>query len=118
MEVRGVVLDFVNDLPLVKFMNGHERIIDYHIWEIEENDTKIGSIEQIPLKLGYAFSIHKIQGATLDLVELNLRDIFEYGMGYVALSRVKDLKSLSIKSINWSKIKTHPKAIEFYKKIL
>ena len=47
-----------------------------------------------------------------------MRDIFEYGMGYVALSRVKDLNALSIKSINWSKIKTHPKAIEFYKKIL
>lgn len=114
---RGVVLDFVNDLPLVKFMNGHERIIDYHIWEIEENDTKIGSVEQIPLKLGYAFSIHKIQGATLDLVELNLKDIFEYGMGYVALSRVKNFKALSIKSINWSKIKCHPKAVNFYKNL-
>ena len=112
---RGVVLAFIDDKPLVRFMNGQERVIDYHIWEIEDNHIKLGTVEQLPLKLGYAFSIHKSQGTTLDLVEVDLQNIFQHGMGYVALSRVRDLESLSIKSINWSRITAHPKAIKFYK---
>ena len=112
---RGVVINFVEDLPVVRFLDGQERIIDYHIWEIEEDDVKLASIEQIPLKLGYAFSIHKSQGSTLDYVIIDLNNIFDYGMAYVALSRVRNIEGLSILGINWQKIKTHPKAINFYK---
>lgn len=114
---RGIVTNFVEDKPVVRFMNGQERLIDYHIWELEENNMKLGTVEQLPLKLGYAFSIHKSQGATLDLVEVDLQDIFQAGMGYVALSRVKDLESLSITSIDWSRIDAHPKATKFYKSL-
>ena len=114
---RGIVIDFMNDKPIVKFINGEERVIDYHIWEVEDNNVKLGTVEQIPLKLGYAFSIHKSQGATLDLVELDLQHIFTHGMGYVALSRVRSLDALSVKSINWSRFTTHPKALEFYEKL-
>ena len=39
-------------------------------------------------------------------------------MAYVALSRVRDLKGLSITGIDWDKIKAHPKAVEFYKNLL
>ena len=111
---RGVVIKFVNDLPYIKFKNGKECVIDYHEWEIEESDINYGKIIQIPLRLGYAFSIHKSQGCTLDMVRLDLRNIFDYGMGYVALSRVCDLSSLSIIGIDWAGFKTHPKVIEYY----
>ena len=43
---RGIVLNFIEDKPLIRFMNGQERVIDYHIWEIEENYVKLGTIEQ------------------------------------------------------------------------
>ncbi len=111
---RGVVTRFVDDLPYVRFKNGKECLIDYHIWEIESNDIKYGKMIQIPLRLGYAFSIHKSQGCTLDLVKLDLTNIFDYGMGYVALSRVRDLESLSIKDIDWDRFKAHPKVIDYY----
>lgn len=114
---RGVVIDFVDDLPLVRFLNGLERIIDYNIWEIEENDQKMASITQIPLKLGYAMSIHKSQGCSLDYVIMDLTDTFDYGMAYVALSRVKSLDGLSIIGVNWDKININPKAKLFYEKI-
>ena len=115
---RGVVIKFIEELPLVRFLNGEERIIDYHIWEMEENDKKLARITQIPLRLGYAYSIHKAQGCTLDYVIIDLSNIFDYGMAYVALSRVKNLDGLSIVGIDWDKIKAHPRALEFYKNLL
>lgn len=115
---RGIIVGFTStDLPIVKFLNGITRIIDYHVWECEENDTKFASIEQIPLKLGYAFSIHKAQGCSIDYVVTDLTDIFTYGQAYVALSRVRNLKGLKIVGLNISKIKAHPKAVEFYRKL-
>ena len=112
---RGVVIDFIDEKPLVKFLNGEESCIDWDIWEIEENDKKILSIKQIPLRVAYAISIHKVQGSTLDYVEIDLSTIFEYGQAYVSLSRVKTLDGLSIISIDYSHIKAHPKAVAYYK---
>lgn len=114
---RGVIINFIDDLPLVKFLNGVEKIIDFHIWEIEENDKPIIKARQIPIKVAYALSIHKSQGCSLDLAEIDLSKIFEYGQSYVALSRIKNLAGLSILNINYDTIKAHPKAVEYYKDI-
>lgn len=110
---RGIIVDFVEDLPVVKFLNGQERIIDYHSWDLEE-DKKKTTIEQIPLKLAYAISIHKSQGCSLDFVKLDLGNVFEYGQAYVALSRVKKLSGLSIKNVDLDRIVANPEALEYY----
>ena len=115
---RGVVIGFVHDFPLVKFLNGQEMVIGYHIWDIEENNVVVLQFSQVPLKIAYALSIHKSQGCTLDLVELNLTNLFEHGQGYVALSRVKSLDSISITSINFEKIVAHPLALDFYQQLI
>lgn len=111
---RGIVIGFSNELPIVRFLNGVERVIDYYIWEVEEMDMKTMRIIQIPLKLAYAISIHKCQGCSLDCVEVDLTNVFEYGQAYTALSRVRNLKGLSIIGYDIDKIKVHPKAIDFY----
>jgi ATP-dependent DNA helicase PIF1 len=111
---RGVITGFVGDMPVVKFLNGEERVIDYHVWEIEENDKKILRAKQLPLKIAYAISIHKSQGCSLDLAEIDLSNIFEYGQAYVALSRVKSLEGLSLIGINYDSIQAHPVAVEYY----
>ena len=113
---RGIIIDFVEDLPLVKFLNGQERIIDYYKWELEE-DNKKTTIEQIPLKLAYAISIHKSQGCSLDFVKLDLSNVFEYGQSYVALSRVKKLSGLSIKNLDLDRIVSNPIALEYYESL-
>lgn len=114
---RGIVVNFIGDMPIVRFLNGYERVIDYEIWEIEENDKKILKARQLPLKVAYGISIHKSQGCSLDYAEIDLSDIFEYGQAYVALSRVKSLDGLSIIDINYDCIHANPIAVKYYESL-
>ena len=114
---RGVVIDIVEDVPVVRFLNGEERVISHWQWEIEEDRKKQVRITQIPLKLAWAQTIHKAQGSTIDYAEMDLSNVFTYGQAYVALSRVKTLEGLSIIDISYDAVKAHPKALEYYRKI-
>ena len=64
------------------------------------------------------FVSHNCQGSTLDCVQVNLSNVFEDGQFYTALSRVKDIESLYISNIDYTKVYTNQKAIDFYKSIL
>ena len=111
---RGVVIGFDAELPIVKFLNGKTTLISHNIWTVEENSEVILTYSQIPLKVAYAFSVHKQQGCTLDYAEVDLKNIFENGQGYTAISRVKSLEGLSIKNLTKLCFKAHPRVSEFY----
>ena len=60
-----------------------------------ENET--GAYKQFPLALGYAMTIHKAQGKTLDSVIVDIsRGAFEHGQTYVALSRTRAATDMHI----------------------
>jgi len=110
---QGIVVEFVNDLPLVQFRDGQKRIIGKHRWSSETIES-IG-IQQIPLIHAWAITIHKAQGVTLELAQIDAgSNIFECGQTYVALSRVKSLEGLYLTALNPSKIKVNKKVQEFY----
>jgi ATP-dependent DNA helicase PIF1 len=74
--------------------------------------------EQVPLKLAYAVTIHKAQGATLDCALIDIgTSTFEYGQAYVALSRVKNLESLYIWDVEPTAFRAHPKVCDFYNRL-
>lgn len=113
---RGIIIGFDKNLPIVKFLDGKEKTIELYKWELDYG-TIISKI-QIPLILGWAMTIHKSQGMTLDYVYTDIGDsIFEYGQTYVVLSRVKSLESLFLKNIDFSKIFANPKVIDYYNSI-
>jgi ATP-dependent DNA helicase PIF1 len=102
-------------LPVVRF-GSFETAMGYHVWP-SENIPGIG-VSQLPLILAWALTIHKSQGATLDIAEIDAGSgIFECGQTYVALSRVKSLEGLYLTSFDASKIKVSRKVQEFYNSI-
>jgi hypothetical protein len=63
-----------------------------------------------------AVTINKAQGLTLDRATLDLNGVFGCGQVYTGISRVRSIECLSITGFGISKVKAHPRAIEFYGK--
>ena len=114
---RGTVTYVSDDIIRVKFLHLNNPIdIDIDTFEVKYDDCMV-IVTQYPLILAWALTIHKCQGSTLDCVQVDLSEAFDFGMIYVALSRVKSPDGLYLIDINYTKIKAYKKAIEFYKKI-
>jgi ATP-dependent DNA helicase PIF1 len=76
------------------------------------------AIKQYPLCLAWALTIHKIQGATLAMAEVDIGEsIFEYGQTYVAISRVQSLEGLYLSAFRPERIQANPKVTAFYEVI-
>jgi ATP-dependent DNA helicase PIF1 len=113
---QGIVTEIVNGFPKVKFLNGLVKVFGYHSWTTENMEGI--SIKQIPLIHSWAITIHKAQGVTLELAEIDAgSNIFECGQTYVALSRVKSLDGLYLSAFNPQKIKVNEKVQKFYSTI-
>lgn len=75
-------------------------------------------VKYYPIKLGYAITVHKSQGMTLDGVEFDISDVFGSGQAYVAISRVRSLKHLKIVGkISQDKFFQDPRVKQYYGKI-
>lgn len=108
---RGIFGEY--SIPTVRFSNGIERIIEPYIWQ--NSDYPTITISQLPLILSYASSVHKQQGATMELARMSLGySVFEKSQTYVALSRVTSLEGLYLDSFHAQKISVNKLAKDFY----
>lgn len=106
----GIVTGFAkeNSLPIIKTNSGKTILAETDEWHIEDNGRILARINQVPLRLAWAMTVHKSQGLSLDVAHLDLSNVFEYGQGYVALSRVRTLAGLSLAGLNQRALEVHP----------
>lgn len=97
----GVVTGYSKDgVPVVQTATGERYTAQPQTWSIDENGKVMAEVAQIPLRLAWAFTVHKSQGMTLDEAVIDLSRAFERGQGYVALSRVRSLDGLYLTGLN------------------
>ncbi|MES3032352.1 MAG: PIF1 family DEAD/DEAH box helicase [Patescibacteria group bacterium] len=111
----GVVTGYeeFSGYPIIKTRNGYNVVVTPMDWTVEENGKIRAQITQIPLRLAWAITVHKSQGMSMDAAVMDLSQVFEFGQGYVALSRVRRLSGLYLLGINAHAFKVHP---EIFKK--
>ncbi|MEK7190127.1 MAG: AAA family ATPase, partial [Patescibacteria group bacterium] len=109
----GVVLGFdkLNNSPVVKTRNGRRIKVEPMDWTVEENGRVRARLTQRPLRLAWAITVHKSQGVSLDEAVVDLSQVFEFGQGYVALSRVRRLSGLHLLGWNERAFQVHPEVL-------
>ncbi len=114
----GEVIGFEEDdmhgvLPKVQLTDGTVLVVEPETWSVDNDAGKtIASLQQVPLRLAWAITIHKSQGMTLAAAEINLSHTFEKGQGYVALSRLKSIDGLRLLGINQAALELDSLAIK------
>jgi hypothetical protein len=108
---RGRVVGFRRDLPRVRLTTGQTVTVEPHRWVLAEDGCERAQITQLPLRLGWAITIHKSQGMSLDAAVIDLRQCFTPGMGYVGLSRVRSLEGVYLTGINKMALQMHPEIV-------
>ncbi|MEQ9103179.1 MAG: PIF1 family DEAD/DEAH box helicase [Rhodothermales bacterium] len=108
----GVVVEFTADGPIVETEDGTYIEVESAEWRFESGeDSEEASLTQLPLRLAWAITIHKSQGMSLDRAHMDLSRTFEFGQGYVALSRLRSLQGLTLKGINERALRVHPEIV-------
>jgi hypothetical protein len=105
------VVRFEEGYPVIETTDGQYITIKPTTWEIVEDKKILASIEQLPLRLAWAITVHKSQGMSLDAAEIDLSKAFVYGQGYVALSRVRSLDGLKVLGMHPNALQVDPKIV-------
>ena len=107
----GRIVRFEEGNPVIETTDGAFITIKPTTWEIVEEKKVLASIEQLPLRLAWAITVHKSQGMSLDAAEIDLSKAFVYGQGYVALSRVRSLAGLKVLGMHPNALQVDPKIV-------
>lgn len=112
----GVFVEKKGEQIICKF-NGQDEIIPKMTFEVHEKSKLVFEREQYPLALGWAVSIHKSQGMSLDSVAIDFSRIFAPHQAYVALSRAKSYNGLYLKNLTKNCIFIDAKVVDFMRSL-
>lgn len=109
-----------DSISIYVFKTKKEFIIDYipYIESTVQGDSIVSNtlFYYLPVKLSYASTIHKVQGQTIDYLEVDLgSSIFTCGQAYTAISRIKKIEDINITRLSRASFMCDPKVFEFYK---
>ncbi|MCF7820788.1 MAG: AAA family ATPase [Candidatus Pacebacteria bacterium] len=115
----GTVIGFNKEnFPIVRLVSGKEVVALPDSWTVDDDELILAKITQVPLRLAWAITVHKSQGMTLEVAEIDLSRSFDFGMGYVALSRLTSLEGLCLLGINEMACQLNPQVFAYDREFL
>ncbi|XP_077998932.1 uncharacterized protein LOC144451879 [Glandiceps talaboti] len=110
--MTGTVTEMKDGLPVVHFPRVNKTVrVEQKIWHVasdEDPETVVATRIQIPLKLAWAFTVHKSQGLSLEAAEIHCRQVFAPGHLYVAMSRLRSMNGLRLVGFNDTSLMSPP----------
>ena len=97
--------------PIITMRDGKNVQVQPMDWVVEEDGMIRAQITQLPLRLAWAITVHKSQGMSFDAAVMDLSSVFEFGQGYVALSRIRRLSGLYLLGWNTRAFEVHPEVL-------
>jgi ATP-dependent DNA helicase PIF1 len=111
----------------ISFPHEDDLLLEKTSWQSFEYKTnteevivqqQVGEFSQYPIKLAWAVTIHKSQGLTFDHAIIDAGKSFVAGQVYVALSRVRTLNGLILKSkISTESLRSNTEVINYMKSV-
>lgn len=87
---------------IIDLLSGDRVTVEKMVYEQKDGSGSVqASAAQFPVSLAWASTIHKVQGATLDVVIADLGRLWDSGQAYVAMSRTKTAAGFHV--LNWSR---------------
>jgi len=121
----GKIKSIIQGEIYVSFVDEEDLLLTKSSWQSFEyklddeeqvSQNQVGEFLQYPIKLAWAVTIHKSQGLTFDHAIIDAGKSFIAGQVYVALSRVRTLDGLVLKSkINKDSLRSNNEVINFMK---
>lgn len=112
---KVIAFDEDDNYPVVETVVGDVIVASPENWLVEDGNDIQAFVSQVPLRLAWAITVHKSQGMSLDCAVIDLSKTFEYGMGYVALSRVRSLSGIKLIGINKMALQVNSEALKLDK---
>ena len=113
----GTVVELADDSITVHFDNGNTVEVQRIPYDIENvnRDKGMVTVEQFPLRGGYAITIHKSQGQTFDSINIKAPRCWDPGQLYVALSRARSIEGIHLMNpIDADSLITDPRVVDYY----
>lgn len=85
-------------------------------WKVKGGHTAM-TVTYLPLRICFAQTIHKSQGATYTSYACKVDDVWEAGQAYVALSRASSAEGLHILNWDMRAVKTDKRVLAFYEEL-
>jgi len=89
-----IIGDKAGEKHIINYIDKKEDILINELGRIKIKQKKLYSY--LPVRVGYAITIHKSQGATLENIVINVDRIFNIYQLYVAISRVRRAKDITL----------------------